>query len=296
MNRFSRIDLKMPELKMPMVLVDVFYDIRDRHLLPFVALILVALVAVPFLLSSSGSGPAGEPVTPVAGESTAAAAQLTVVETDHGLREPDKRLAARSAKDPFLPQFTGPAGGGEAVSQTSTTSTTTSIPATSGSGSVTTETESPGGGGGGSAETAPPTTETPPSEGGSSSPPITVFTFAVDLKIVKSVPKKGGGTTRSKPETREGVLPPTTLPGKKTQVLTYIGISAKDEMPLFMVSPEVSSVFGEAQCVSGAGSCQLIELEPNFPVTLVYGPNDVRYKFTVLKVKPVKAGQTSGHS
>jgi hypothetical protein len=295
MNRFSRIDLKMPELKMPMILVDVFYDIRDRHLLPFVALILVALVAVPFLLSNSGSSTAGEPVTPVAGESTAAGAQLTVVETDHGLREPNKRLAARSPKDPFRPQFTGPAGGGEAVSQTSTTSSTTSSSTTSGSGSVTTETETPGGGGGGSSESAP-TTETPPSESGSSSPPITVFTFAVDLKIVKSVPKKGGGVTRSDPETREGVLPPTILPGTKTQVLTYIGISAKDEMPLFMVSPEVSSVFGEGQCVSGAGSCQLIELEPNFPITLVYGPNGVRYKFTVLKVKPVKAGQASGHS
>ena len=91
-------------------------------------------------------------------------------------------------------------------------------------------------------------------------------------------------------------MPPTTLPGKKTQVLTYIGISPTDRAPLFLVSPEVSSIFGEAKCVSGTGTCQLIELEPNFPVTVVYGPNDVRYKFTVLKVKPVTTGHASGHS
>ena len=35
---------------MPPFLVDLYYDLRDRRLLPLLALVLVAIVAVPFLL------------------------------------------------------------------------------------------------------------------------------------------------------------------------------------------------------------------------------------------------------
>jgi hypothetical protein len=287
MSRLPKPDLKLPEVRVPLVLSDLFHDLRDRRLFPLVALVIVALVAVPFLLSDSGSGSGGiAPPIPAPSSSGpgAAAAQLTVVRTDHGLREPSKRLAHLSPKDPFRQQYTTPAGGEEPVTQTST-SVTTSTTETSGGaeGGATTETQTSG---------PSETTESHSGSGGSATGPITIFTFAIDLKIVKTVPKSGGGKSKSEPETRQRVLPPATLPGAKTQVLTYIGISPKTQQPLFMVSDEVSSVFGEAKCVSGAGGCQLLEAEPGFPLTVVYGPNDVRYKFTVLKVEPVAAGHS----
>jgi hypothetical protein len=288
MNRLR--DLKTPQMKLPPVLIDLFYDLRDRRLLPFVALVVVALVAVPFLLSARPSEPTESATAPPAPSSAGGEAQLTVVRTDHGLREPGKRLAHLSPKDPFEQHFTGPAGGGGEVAQTSsaTSETTTTSTSSTESSSVTVE--------GGSGESSPPSgsggASGAPSNGGASQPPITVFTFAIDLKIVETTPKPGGGKETGEPETKKRVLPATTLPGEKRQVLTYLGISPKHKKPLFLVSEDVSAVFGEADCVAGSANCQLLEAEPGFPLTLVYGPNDVRYKFTVLKVEPVATGHS----
>lgn len=287
MNRLRDLDLKLPEMKVPLVLSDLFYDLRERRLLPLVALLVVALVAVPFLLSDSGTDSEGSATpAPEAGAAQAReVSQLTVVQTDHGLREPDKRLGHRAPKDPFIQQYTGPANGGAEVAQASTSST----PSTS--TSVTTEGGSEPVGG---APAVPPSSTTPaepsPASPGTSDDEITIFTFAVDLKIVKTTTDEDGKKSKSEPETRERVLPSATLPGKKTQVITYLGISPKTKKPLFLVSDEVTSIFGEAECVAGSGSCQLLELEQGFPLTFLYGPNDVRYKFTVLDIEPLATG------
>src|SRR6478752_7577292 len=103
-------DFKAPRLRVPLVLSDLFYDLRDRRLLPFVALVIVALLAAPFLLSDSrsGSDPGSASAAPaVESGSGEAAARLTVVRTDHGLREPGKRLGHLVPKDPFEQQYTG---------------------------------------------------------------------------------------------------------------------------------------------------------------------------------------------
>ena len=61
-------ELKMPDLKnvkVPRFVTDLYQDLVDRRLLPLVALILVAIVAVPFLLGGSEEPPA--PSTPMPG-------------------------------------------------------------------------------------------------------------------------------------------------------------------------------------------------------------------------------------
>jgi hypothetical protein len=286
MNRLRDLQLKLPEMKVPRVLSDLFHDLRDRRLLPLLALIVVAVAAVPFLLSDSGSewDGAATPVTPEAeSEAAAKTARLTVVRADHGLRVPKKRLGHLSSTDPFRQHFTGPAGGEVEVTQTSTSTTSSS---TTTSTSVPTEAGSDQGGG---APTATSPSQ-PPGSGDIPDHAITVFTFAADLKIVKTTTEQDGSKSREEPETRDHVLPGTTLPGKKTQVVTYFGISPKTKKPLFLIGEEVTSIFGEAECLAGAANCQLLELEPGFPVTLLYGPNDVRYKVTVLDVEPVATG------
>jgi hypothetical protein len=278
--------LKAPEMKLPPVLADLVHDLRDRRLLPFVALVLVAIVAVPILLSDSTpevaeTGPAGAIAAGV--EMTA---ELTVVQTDHGLREPGKRLAHLTPKDPFAQHFTGPSGSGSQV--TTETEASTSATVTS---STTTESET--GTGSSTTERAPAGTSPSQSGSGGGAPPdgaVTVYTFAVDLRIVKVTPDPSGGKPKKDSETRHGVLPATTLPGKNAQVVTYLGISPQKKRPLFMVSDEVTGIFGEAECVAGAGNCQLVEAEPGFSMTLVYGPNHVRFKFTVLDIEPVATG------
>jgi hypothetical protein len=69
--------------------------------------------------------------------------------------------------------------------------------------------------------------------------------------------------------------------------------SSKKGKALLLVSTDVKSVFGEAKCISGEEICQLLEVEPGFPVVFVYGANEVRYAINVLKIYPVVTGRTS---
>jgi hypothetical protein len=235
-----------------------------------------------------------------------------VVESKPGLRDYRRRLARRSPTDPFKQRFTGqelkkaelnPETGEESVSITSeggsSTATEETIPSPSG--------ESGGGSGGGSPQSGG-------GVGGSPQPGNLVFlSWAVDVKITKS---EGGGRVSperkadglrdadadgvtvgspvelaadAEPTIRHKVLPLTRLPGDKQPVATYMGRS-RHGFPLFLVSSKVKSVFGESKCVSGDDSCQLIEVEPKFPITFVYGANEVRYTFNVLKMELVVTG------
>jgi hypothetical protein len=292
-------ELKMPDLKVPAFLVDLYWDLRDRHLLPLVGLAIVAIVAVPFLL-----GGGSERETPPAPGASASAlpspeptgSKLTVVEAKPGLRDYRKRLRADSPTDPFKQRYTSPqlegtelGGAGEEAASSSTTSTTT----TSSSAKVTKTTKNSSG-----TTTTEVVTETggessPAGKGGSSHGDLTLFSFAVDLKIVRTQTNADGSKQTGDPEIRHRVLPPAPLPSEKEQAVTYMGISPKTQQPLLLISDAVTSIFGEATCLSGAETCQLIEVAPGLPMTFVYGPASVRYKITVLKTFPVVAGQAS---
>jgi hypothetical protein len=282
-------ELKMPELKVPTFFVDLYWDLRERHLLPLVGLAIVAIVAVPFLLSggsekagSSSEGSAGAP------SPEPSSSRLTVVEAKPGLRDYRKRLRDDKPTDPFVQRYTAPVltgtklgGGEESSSSASTTSTsTTTVTKSGGSNGTTTVTTENGGGG----ESSP---------GGATPPPhLLLFSFAIDVKIVRTETKADGSKQSDDPVVHHRVIPPAALPGEKAQVVTYMGISPKTREPLLLVSDAVTAVFGEAACLSGASTCQLVEVEPGLPVTFVYGPNSVRYKINVLKVEPVVAGHT----
>jgi hypothetical protein len=271
--------LKGPQLKVPRFLVDLFYDLHDRRLLPLVALVIVAIVAVPFLLGGDSEEVAPPPAGGSASMSStpgSQAAQLTVIEAAPGLRDYRKRLADRRPTNPFEQRYTGPVLKGSKLG--SQTSTSTSLP-TAGSTSADTTT------------TTTTTTDVPPSPGdgdGNGGPRhLTFYTFAIDVKIVRT---EGKGPSDS--SIRRGVKPATPLPGEKAPVVTYMGAKAREGKALLMVSNNVKSMFGDGKCLSGTDTCQLIEVEPGFPQTFVYGPNDVRYRVNVLKIEPVVTGHS----
>jgi hypothetical protein len=312
-------ELKKPDLKVPPFVGDLYYDLPERRLLPILVLAVVAIVAVPILLgggSEEEEGAAGAGGA-IAGASGTQASHFTVVESKPGLRDYRKRLARRSPTDPFKQRFTGqelgnaelnPETGGGSVSMpveggssTPTEETIAPAPEESGGDSGGASPQSGGGGGGGHAN---------PGD-------LVFLSWAVDVRITKSgggsaaerraeglasgsVGEGGDGvTTRSpvelaadaEPTIRHKVLPLTRLPGDKLPVATYMGRSPHGH-PLFLVSSKVKSVFGESKCVSGDDSCQLIEVEPKFPITFVYGANEVRYTFNVLKMELVVTGHS----
>lgn len=287
-------ELKMPDLKnakVPPFFSDLYYDLRDRRLLPLVALILVAIVAMPFLLGGGSEelDPAPQGIAGGAAESTAAS-DLTVVEAQPGLRDYRKRLARRTPTNPFEQRYTGPVGGkGIPGSESTTSSSSTSEDG--GTSSPSSTSPSP-------VETAPepaPPSPAPSSDEGDVAPgDLRLFTFAVDVKISSARTKANGKKEKSEPEIREEVVPPTALPSAKRQVATYMGISPKTRNPLLLVSDDVEAIFGEAKCISGSESCQLLEVELGMPTTFVYEPTGTRFKINVLKVKPVFRGRYEG--
>lgn len=297
-------ELKLPKLKggetkVPPVLSDLYFDLRERRLLPLIGLLLIAIVATPILLSGGSDEP--EPVPPpevIGGSGVPDSEDLTVVKAEPGLRNYKKRLSHRSPTDPFKPRFTAPRLNGADLNEPTTTTTTT------------TNTESTPEGSGGSE----PTLSSPPSSEPSSPPPggsspggrggsgkggneelpdgLTLFTFALDAEITKIETEPDGSVVKSDPTLHKEILAPTPLPGEKAPVVTYLGMGAETEQPMFLVSPDVTALYGKNKCVSGRLSCQLLTLEEGLPETFEYGPNHVRYKIKVVEIKPV----IDGHS
>jgi hypothetical protein len=98
--------------RVPKPLVDLYWDLRDRHLLPVIGLLIVAMAAAPILLSGKGGGE--EEVTPVAsapgGSGKVADATFDVVPAGSSLRDYKKRLGHREAVNPFRGTSPGATG------------------------------------------------------------------------------------------------------------------------------------------------------------------------------------------
>lgn len=296
-------ELKMPklkggEMKVPTFVSDLYADLRDRRLLPLVALILVAIVATPILLAGGAEEP--EPLPSpgssagIAGAGGPAAQSLTVVKAQPGLRNYKKRLAHRSSTNPFKQRFagTGSLKGAQLNAAPAPSSLTGSAPSTSG---ATTAPESEASfpapavsGGGGSSPAG--------KSGGESANGVpdggTIYTLEVTLQITRIENKPDGSVDKKGPTLYKDVQAPAPLPGEKTPVITYLGMGSKGQVPMFLVSNEVTGIFGEANCISGAKSCQLLVLEEGFPVTFVYGEDDVRYKINLIKAEPIVTGHS----
>jgi hypothetical protein len=260
--------LKGFELKPPGVLRDLYQDLRDRHLLALVALLLVAIVAVPFLLSDSDSAQEPAPRGAArAGGPAAAPARMAVVRANPGLRAPRKRLEHRSPADPFEQQYASPPLSDESVT-------------------VEGSAEPEGEGGGTDAPIGGPPATTVHSG-------VIFYATALNVKITRSETKESGEVVHEPPIIRSRVLPTTTLLGEKAQVVTYMGASPKTRNPTFLISDKVTAVFGEGKCLAGTELCQVIELTENEPEVFVYGANAIRYRFTVLGTEIVETGRAS---
>ena len=292
-------ELKMPEWKVPPFLVDLYWDLRDRHLLPLVGLVIVAIVAAPFLLGG-GSDQRAAPTSTAGASSVASgsqAATLTVVEAKPGLREYRKRLDHRKPTDPFEQRYTSPPpsqsgpelgpetgssseGGGSASAEGTSTAPSFSSESTNAANSA--------------PESAPgePTAKGGGSNSGGAPSHLTLFAFAITVKITRIEAQQGSSPPKSESSTRHKVMPTTPLPGEKAPVVTYMGVGKDAKTALLMVSNDVKAIYGDAKCLSGTDTCQLLEIEPGLPETLVYGGGEVRYKVNVVKIEPVYAGRT----
>jgi hypothetical protein len=267
-------EIKLSEIRMPQFLVDLYYDLHDRHLLPVVGLLLVGIVAVPLLLGGSSE----KEEAPVAGASASSAPRptsaLVVTKEAPELRDYRRRLEHLEAKNPFIQQYAEGSGEEEGaeggVEESSGESTEVTI--TGGEESSTTVA---GGGSGAS--------------GGSGQPEVVYFTYAVDVRVVPV--SVDGKPSKAEPVLRENLPPLTMLPSRAAPALTYMGPSRDGKKAMMLVSSDVTSIFGDSACVVGSDSCQLLALEPGLPETVVFGANARTYRIELRDIKV----QTTDH-
>jgi hypothetical protein len=275
-------ELKMPDLKVPDFLLDIYYDLRERHLLPLVAVLLVALVALPFVLGRSSSSSEAETQAEGAVATPSIAmptSELLVAKAAPGLRDYRKRLRGQHATDPFIQKYAG--GGSESGVGTAPTSSEES---TSGSAETTEPKEATEGGG----EEAPVG-----QEGDNGEPPedgqLKYYSWAIDVRVTPVSSAKG--KDKPEPTTRHDLPDMTMLPSRDVPALTFIGVTKDERRAVMLVSDKVTGLFGDGICIVGSEACQLIALEPGLPETVVYGLDNRTYRIELLKLHLLKTDE-----
>ncbi len=259
-----KLPAKMPKLKAPGFLADIYADLRDRHLLPLVAVLAIAIVAVPIALSESGSEEeAAAPIAPAGQTSGSKGADrgVVVAQTVPGLRNYHRRLRHLTASDPFKQKYTGAPKESKASSGAE---------------------ESSSGSGGGEVPTTGNT-------GGSTTTTthhLTYYTYEIDVRVTPV--SSNGHPSEAEPTVRRGVPELTPLPGRQTPALTFMGPSKDETQALMLVNPNVKGLFGEGVCVSGGETCQLLSLKKGLPETVVYGGKERVFRIELIDVKVVE--------
>jgi hypothetical protein len=262
----------------PKFLDDLYRDLKDRRLLPLVGLLVVAIIAVPIVLSVSSdtSLPAGSAeIVPA----DAPEAQSAVLAENPGLRNYKQRLEALKAKNPFQQQFEF-----SGLDETSVEGTVegSGVVAETGSGTVSSDGGSVEVGstsGATSTETTTPSTnvETTPEE-----TKIRFYTHRVDLTYGVE-----GDVKQEKNVKVLDLLDP---------VGAFIGASEDGAHAFFMLSTDVIAASGEGKCVPAPSHCEFLSLEEGQSETLTYQPasgpditpGPVNYRLGVDDIRLVK--------
>ena len=254
-----------------------FSDLRDRRLLPVVAVLVVAILAVPFLIK--GDDPAPTPVVDVeAAQLGAPEADPVVVADAPGLRDYRERLDRLRRKNPFEQQLTQPIGGAAPAegdgsgSGIPTQGSTDGDIASAGSTSTGTTGTSVDGGEPVDADTPPDTPPTKPSKPPKGDP--RVVTFSIDVKVGPM------GEAR----VRRDVKSMTLLPNDENPVLQYLQASYDETDASFAVSRRVAGTDGEGRCSPDRSRCEFLLLEVGEAQNLVYEPNGRTYRIKLLAV------------
>lgn len=291
----KRPDVKMPEMKVPAFASDLYYDLRDRRLLPLVALVLVAIGAVPFLLG----GKAEDPHVAASGAALSTlgsgpkASELTVVEATPGLRDYRKRLANRSPTNPFKQRYTGlPKSAQVQGTESGGSGPADSSASSGGDGAATGEVEeaeaeeaeveaSPDHSGGSRGGTSPGSLD-------SSTPGLHFFGYRPDVRF---------GAAGSQDLTLYHRLPLGKLLPDKHPVVVFIGVSEDGKRAAFDVSAEVGLVRGDGRCIGGSQSCDVLILHEGEAADILTGAPNRDFRLAVSKIDFVEVDRSqTAHS
>jgi hypothetical protein len=251
---------------------DVVYDLRNRGLLPVVVLLLVAIVAIPIVITRGGSSstPIADPAAVQDAVASAPEAQSAVVAYEPGLRKYQDRLDRLSPKDPFKQHFSA------AVEAATELSGTVSGSGAGGATGTTSPTDISGdtGSGGGSGSTKNKKKKGKKKAG-------TVYaTYQTDVMVGEA-----GGTLQS----LTNVTPLTALPSDGAPVLIYLGPNTGGNYALFLVSDDATQLTGAGVCIPKPEDCSLLALGPGQTEDMTYNVDGKVYRIQVVGLRLVKS-------
>jgi hypothetical protein len=254
---------------------DVVYDLRNRNLLLPVLALIVALVAVPVLISRGGSdGGAGVFGFGTTSSTSPPETENAVVAYNPGVRNYKKRLSQLSAKNPFTQQY-APKASSDAASDSSTIGQVLNGTTTGGStgvGGGSTGGSTGGGGGGGGGKSPGKVKQTSKT---------TYYWWQADVQV---------GEAGTQPATLNNVKPFQFLPDNSRPVITYLG-TVGGTQAIFLVSKDVSSIGGDGTCFPSVDACQLLGLNAGSGADLIYGPDGKTYHLQVMAVRRVTSSK-----
>jgi hypothetical protein len=292
---------KGPEIKMPRLVTDLYADLRERHLLPLVVLLIAGMIAAPLFLGngSDKTKPAGAPAAAAGAASATDASAFAVVPAARHLRSPEKRLGHRQALNPFRADTK--AGGGEGSTSTGNGGSQGS----SGGGKEPTAAESSSGGSSsGSTITAQATpTEASPAQGAPQQATPTqpsapespsaagspTENVTVQVNVTTFVANVKSGLVPGELTEEMKLTPMTKLPDAKDPVVMFAGLSQDDKRALFLMTSEVTGYYGKVHCAVDKLACQMVELKPGNAAIFSYGlgEEEKRYKVVIQDIEPV---------
>lgn len=240
---------------------DVVYDLRSRGLLPVVIVLLVAMVAVPMLISrGSRDSSSAASLQPTAGTvAPAPEGERAVVSYIPGIRDYKKRLNDLSPKDPFRQQFAHSAAAASQLNSTVSTATPTGSASSTSESSTTTST------GGGSSSTGKK----------KKAKPVSV-TYQVDVLA---------GDVNAALTPFKNVASMTPLPSQSAPAVIYFGLTSDHKQAMFLVSNRVDSLNGPGTCVPAPDDCALLTLAPGQSEDLLYTQDGKTYRLVVARIK-----------
>jgi hypothetical protein len=253
------------------VLIDVFNDLRARRLLPVAAILLVALVAAPIVLSKkSDETPTASTETPVPTQTKAPQGpdELAQVKVSDDVDQ-GSSLSAFSASDPFAP----PKKVLNAKDEGEQTSDQAGEPPETGGGTLPSDTGTGGETGGGES-----------GGGGGGSEKTTEFAYVIDVTFWRN-----GHRRQIKGMEKLDVLPNPVNP-----LLIFMGASSGGGNAVFLVDATLQTT-GEGKCKPSRSDCAFLYLGAGSEQEFSTEEGD-SYRLRVDQIRKVKVGDESNDS
>ncbi len=252
---------------------DTWEDLRERRLWPIALLLVLALIAIPFLLTRSAETPLpGEPAAvapPVVDERTA----VTLDDGGAAASGTGSSLEKFAESDPFTPPAAIARAGKGATAQATIASTSDG-----GSG---------GGGGGGDGGSSPPSTDR-----GAPAPvgPPQTRTETAEYEYVADVTFWNGDRRR----TVKGLRKLDMLPNQSAPVLIFMGTAGNGGNAVFLVDSTLAAR-GEGKCVPTPANCAYVHVGPGAEHLFTTEEGDA-YRLRVEEIRRVKVDPSASSS